>query len=353
MSVISDMSNLTRRFKAQRLYQQEVLIHVLSRSSPQTRILKQELNCATDTTTMAGEWRTRWEEILSHQRWHELREAIERLAEETIEEEAIENGRGRNLIIGDTKAFYDLVEKVDALLQRSQEEEIAELLYNVRNVIRQRLQMDANTQQELEQRVQNFLDPLLEFDPLVVEPNSDRCVFHVELQGSSQEGIMPRDMDFDDLPRDTRESRIQELVAQDLDVHPSQLQILESRFAAPTGDETLNMCLRMNLEHRDYAEQMRAWPEHARKSHLVDFIHDLQDRPLGSTEDQTWATSGEFSDIVRAITSLLTPSVATRGPAGVEGEMYQEVLDFLRRYMSTEKDPTPAGLLKALAEEFD
>ena len=290
---------------------------------------------------MAGLWRRQWEGIVRHQRWHvpaqqQLREDIESLAEKTINE---------TTLTGDTEAFVDVVQKVDALLQRSEAEKESggrQLRGKLRNVLHQ-LQVDANTQQELEQRIQNFLDPLMEFDPFL--PNGDWCIFHVEL-----EGIMHRDMDFY-LPRKTPGSHIQERVAQNLDLHPSRLQILDSRYAAPTGDGTLNMCLRLKLQHPNYREQMMAWPEHALTTDLADFIHSLADRPLGSTPDKTWATSGEFSDIVRDSTPLLTPGTR-RGPS-VEGDACKEVLDALKDYMNEHaRDATPAGLLKFLTEEF-
>ena len=100
---------------------------------------------------------------------------------------------------------------------------------------------------------------------------------------------------------------------------------------------------------------MMAWPEHALTTDLADFIHSLADRPLGSTPDKTWATSGEFSDIVRDITPLLTPLLTPgtrRGPR-VEGDECKEVLDALKDYMNEHaRDATPAGLLKFLTEEF-
>ena len=291
---------------------------------------------------MAGPWRRQWEGTLRLQRWREpaqeqLREDIESLAEKTI--------KNTTTPMGDTEAFCDVVGHVDALLQRSGQEKESgrlQLRDKLRRVL-QLLQIDANTQQELEQRIVNSLDTLMEYDPRL-EPTSDSCVFHVEL-----EGILQRDMDFD-LPSSTPESQIQERVAQSLDVHPSQLQILEFRPAAPSGDATLHMCLRMKLQHADYVEQMTAWPEHAKD--LKDFIQSLENLPMGSTQDQTWASSGEFAELVRAITPVLTPG-ATRGSTEVEGVVCEEVLALLKDYMNKHAGAaTPAGLLKELSEEF-
>merc|ERR1712083_153022 len=83
-------------------------------------------------------------------------------------------------------------------------------------------------------------------------------------------------------------------------------------------------------------------------SGLVKFIEELSQRPMPGTADYTWATTGEFGELVRSIDSLLKTEL--RRGTGSNGAELEEVLAVLEDGLAPMA--TPASMKKSIVEEF-
>ncbi|CAE7233634.1 unnamed protein product [Symbiodinium sp. CCMP2592] len=282
---------------------------------------------------MAGQW----QEILAREHWEhddnvQLQGEIRRIAQLQYNTEQI---------LGEQEGFTRIVQLIDDLVHRQEVDGRCCLCFQklkLEGVLRA-LNLDEYTQKML-------LDSVHEGLHADVERDCERRNVSVYLpDGQTLQLLLPHDM---------TPLRVQELVAQSLRFETSQIRLVDSVRPSPAGlGLQVEVRAKVRNETMDWAMEMTSWPPHRLKEQLIIFVQENLDmRPLPTTPDKTWGSSGALAKIVHEMSDLLKQPLATRGagPASDDkvGELYQDLLNILRERFKKWPDTTPEELLEEL-----
>lgn len=134
-------------------------------------------------------------------------------------------------------------------------------------------------------------------------------------------------------------------------VDPSQVELSTGGVSLRHLEHPQQGCaLQASVSHDTWRDLVLRWRmERPALSTLASFIEELSQRPMPGTADYTWATTGEFGELVRSIDSLLQ----TEQRRGI-GSNYDESEEVLEVVKDGVKDPmaTPGSIKKLFVEEF-
>mmetsp|Transcript_128633 Transcript_128633/g.274498 ORF Transcript_128633/g.274498 Transcript_128633/m.274498 type:complete len:377 (-) Transcript_128633:98-1228(-) len=136
-------------------------------------------------------------------------------------------------------------------------------------------------------------------------------------------------------------------------VDPSQVQLCNEGVSLRHLDYPRKGALQASISPDTWRDVVMQWClDRPEAKPLADFIEALSRRSMPDTADLTWATAGEFGELVRSIDALLRTE-QRRGASGCGSETgeWKEVFDVVKSG-AFDARATPASLKSLMQDEF-